>query len=105
MSIWKLITKNYTLEDDRDVMARIGLRFVLCTGPYFLLATIAASLGSSVFFALWPALFCGAGDHSGRRPKAVHHYGPTTVFGQRHDSHENATCAFVSVKLLSTSSR
>jgi len=57
MSIWKLITKNYTLEDDRDVMARIGLRFVLCTGPYFLLATIAASLGSSVFFALWPALF------------------------------------------------
>ncbi len=40
MSAWKWLTQKLPLEDDRDIMARIGFRFIWCTGPYFLVAVV-----------------------------------------------------------------
>ena len=57
MTYLKSSSNNHSLRDHRDVMARIGIRFVWCTGPYFLVAVIAANFGISTFFNLWPALF------------------------------------------------
>ena len=43
MTVWQWFTKKLPLEDQRDVMARIGFRFLWCTGPYFLLAVILSA--------------------------------------------------------------
>jgi hypothetical protein len=44
MTVWHWLTKKLPLDDDRDVMARIGFRYVWCTLPYF-----AAALGMAAF--------------------------------------------------------
>jgi hypothetical protein len=44
MRIWKWLTKTYPLHDDKDVMARIGVRFLWCTAPYFVCAMTWAAL-------------------------------------------------------------
>ena len=54
MNVFKSLTP---IEDNRHVLARVGLRFIFCTGPYFLTAIIAQSFGSDRLFAMWPALF------------------------------------------------
>jgi hypothetical protein len=57
VNVWQRLTKKLPLEDDRDIMARIGFRFIWFTGPYFLVAVILSTFGSSKLFTLWPALF------------------------------------------------
>lgn len=37
-------------------MARIGFRFIWCTGPYFLLAFILSAFGITAMLSPWPAL-------------------------------------------------
>ena len=57
MNTWKWLTKKYPLENSRDIMARIGVRFVWCTGPYFLFAIVIATLGDNRLFTSWLTLF------------------------------------------------
>ena len=57
MNTWQSLTKKLPLEDGRDVMARIGVRFVWCTGPYFLIALILSMLGNSSLLASSVALW------------------------------------------------
>jgi hypothetical protein len=54
MTVWQWLTKKLPLEDKRDVMARVGVRFLWCTGPYFLLAFILSALDINVMLS--PAL-------------------------------------------------
>lgn len=48
MRIWKWLTKKYPLHDDRDVMARIGVRFLSCTAPYLVYVMTSTALGHEV---------------------------------------------------------
>jgi len=57
MTVWQWLTKSRPLEDERDIMARIGFRFIWCTGPYFLLAFIFSRFGSPLLLLSWSALF------------------------------------------------
>ena len=57
MNVWQWLTKKLPIEDDRDILARVGFRFIWCTGPYFLVAGILSFFGSSKIYAPWPALF------------------------------------------------
>jgi hypothetical protein len=41
----QLIFMELPIQDERDVLARIGQRFAVCTGPYFLLALILSKFG------------------------------------------------------------
>ena len=38
MNLWKTLTSKIPLEDGRDAAARIAVRFVFCTFPYFAIA-------------------------------------------------------------------
>ena len=57
MNVWQWVAKKLSIEDDRDILARVGFRFIWCTGPYFLVAGILSVFGSSKMYAPWPALF------------------------------------------------
>jgi hypothetical protein len=57
MTIWQWLTKRILLEDERDIMARIGFRFIWCTGPYFFLALVLSAFGKSKMLLSWPAFF------------------------------------------------
>jgi hypothetical protein len=54
MTVWQWLTKTLPLENERDVMARIGFRFIWCTVPYFLLMFVLSAFGITVLFS--PAL-------------------------------------------------
>ena len=47
MSFWKSFSKQLPLNDSRDVLARIGVRFVWCTGPFLLIAMTLSAFGNS----------------------------------------------------------
>jgi hypothetical protein len=57
MSFWRILTTEIPLDEERDVMARIGLRFIWCTGPFFLLAILLSSFGYSRTLLSGSALF------------------------------------------------
>ena len=57
MNVWQWLAKKLPLENDRDIMARIGFRFIWCTGPYFLVAILLSIFGSSTLFTSWPSMF------------------------------------------------
>jgi len=56
MTARQSLTGKFPLKDYRDMMARIGVRFFWCTGPYFLVAGILSIFGNSKMYAPWPAL-------------------------------------------------
>ena len=56
MTVWQSLTKKFPLEDDRDIMARIGFRFIWCTGPFFLLVFILSAFGITAMSSPWLAL-------------------------------------------------
>ena len=56
MTIWQGLTKTLPLNDEHDVLARIGFRFVWCTGPYFLVAYALSAFGDRTML-LHPASF------------------------------------------------
>lgn len=45
MTYWHWLTKKLPLLNDRDVLARMGFRFMWCTGLYFVVAWILAAFG------------------------------------------------------------
>jgi hypothetical protein len=57
MNVWQSLTKPLLLEDGRDVLARIGQRFVWCTGPYFLAALILSIFGDNKLLSPWLSLW------------------------------------------------
>ncbi len=60
MNFWQVLTKTVPLEEERDILARIGLRFLWCTGPYFLFVIIWFAFvtnRNSPLTELWPSLF------------------------------------------------
>ncbi len=57
MDVWQRLTYKLPLEDERDIMARIGFRFMWCTGPYFLVAVIVSTYRGNTLFTSWPELF------------------------------------------------
>jgi hypothetical protein len=57
MTRWQWLTKRILLEDERDIMARVGVRFIWCTGPYFFLAIVFSTFGKTAMLSPWPAFF------------------------------------------------
>ncbi len=58
MTVPYWLTKSIPLDNERDMMARIGLRFLCCTGPYFLIAIILYAFGRpSMLLSMWLGLF------------------------------------------------
>lgn len=57
MNVWQSLTKTFPLEDERDLMARIGVRFVWGTGPYFLVALLLSMFGYDNLLRPWLSLW------------------------------------------------
>lgn len=57
MTVWQFLTTSIPLTDERDVMARIGQRFLLCTGPYALIAVGLSKIGYEGLLDSWMDLF------------------------------------------------
>ncbi len=57
MNIWRWLTKKLPLEDNSDIMARVGFRFLWCTGPYFLVAIVLFRFGSGTLLASRLSMF------------------------------------------------
>jgi hypothetical protein len=57
MDLWKTLTSTIPLEDGRDAGARIAVRFVFCTFPYFAIALVLNALGNDRFLTTWMAPF------------------------------------------------
>lgn len=45
MTLWQWLTIAPSLNNNRDLMARIGYRFLWCTAPYFIAISVLDSLG------------------------------------------------------------
>jgi len=54
MNAWHSLTQKLPLEDDRDVFARVGFRFIWCTGPYLILAIVFSLFGNNRLLTIWP---------------------------------------------------
>jgi hypothetical protein len=48
-----MLFKTLPLENERDLWARVGLRFAWCTGPYFLFETCFASFAPPAWMNLF----------------------------------------------------
>lgn len=51
--LWQTLTSRIPLENGRDAAARIAVRFVFCTFPYFTLATFMHALGDDRMLRGW----------------------------------------------------
>ncbi len=72
MTLWQMLCSVPPLVDERDVMARIGFRFLWCTGPYFIVAAALSAFGNAALLANPAAFFMAAipvlgGLHDWRR--------------------------------------
>ncbi|WP_237229021.1 hypothetical protein [Rubinisphaera sp. JC750] len=57
MNLWQTLTSKIFLEDGRDLAARIGVRFIFCTFPYFVIALIMNAVGDGGLLNFWVAPF------------------------------------------------
>ena len=57
MNLWKTLTSRIPLEDGRDAAARIAVRFVFCTFPYFAIALGLNASGNNRLLTNWMAVF------------------------------------------------
>ena len=57
MNFWQFLGKQMPLNDIPDVYARIGARFVWCTGPYLVFALTLSAFGNNRVIQCWGTYF------------------------------------------------